>query len=104
MTNRISEIKAKIGAGARSNKFMVYFSFPQGLDVSSTGLENDAAILCHASAIPGRAVAAVVGDLPLFSPLCFCLSPPFSPLCVSVPPHSFHHSVFLSLPTLITYL
>ena len=59
MTNRISEIRAKIGAGARSNKFMVYFSFPQGLDVSSTGLENDAAILCHASAIPGRAVGSI---------------------------------------------
>ena len=59
MTNRISEIKAKIGSGARPNKFMVYITFPQNLDVGSTNLENDAAILCKASSIPDKTIGVI---------------------------------------------
>lgn len=59
MTNRISEIKSKIGAGARGNKFMVYITFPQNIDFGATNLESDSAILCHAAAIPGKQIGAI---------------------------------------------
>ena len=59
MTNRISEIKAKIGAGARPNKYRVYITFPQNLDVGSTNLENDAAILCKGSSVPDKTIGTI---------------------------------------------
>lgn len=46
MTNRITKLKNALGIGARSNRFRVYITFPQGLDLSSTGLSETCDILC----------------------------------------------------------
>ncbi len=59
MTNRISEIKNTIGAGARSNKFRVYFSFPDVIDISTTGMTREANVLCFSSSLPERTVGQI---------------------------------------------
>ena len=59
MTNRISEIKNTIGAGARSNKFRVYFSFPDVIDISTTGITREANVLCFSSSLPERTVGQI---------------------------------------------
>lgn len=59
MTNRISEIKNTIGAGARSNKFTVYFSFPEVIDMSTTGMTREANVLCFSSSLPSRNIGQI---------------------------------------------
>lgn len=55
--NKLSELKAALGAGARANKYRVNFSVPSTVPVSSNLQNADA--LCKASSFPGVSVGQI---------------------------------------------
>lgn len=46
MTNRITKLKSALGIGARSNRFRIYITFPNSIDLGGTGLSEKCDILC----------------------------------------------------------
>lgn len=46
MTNRITKLKNALGIGARNNRYRIYITFPNGLDLGTTGLSETCDILC----------------------------------------------------------
>lgn len=58
MTNKVTELKKFIGAGARVNKYRVYITFPPVLSISSTVI-NSLPVLCKAAAFPSKSIGQI---------------------------------------------
>ena len=57
MTNKISELKSALGAGARASKYLVNFSIPSTVPTTSQ-LEN-ASVLCKATTFPAMTLGVI---------------------------------------------
>ena len=58
MSNKITELKKYIGAGARANKYRVYISFPSVLSIPSTVL-NSLPVLCKSTSFPSKTIGQI---------------------------------------------
>lgn len=58
MTNKVTELKKVIGAGARANKYRVYLTFPSPVAIDST-VTQSLPILCKATAFPSKTIGMI---------------------------------------------
>lgn len=57
MSNKIAELKAALGAGARASKYLVNFAIPSSISTTSQ-LEN-ASVLCKATSFPSMSLGMI---------------------------------------------